>query len=152
MIHHYQNAIIHNKQDKFTKMFEEDYPFMDEQMVTDLFLLAVRVGNYDITKYLIDKGCHPNVKDKQGLTAVQIACYRRQPEMMELLLTKGGDFEVTLKNGDTPLHTVCRLKFDELKDILIAHGANYDRWKNKEGLTAKDLYEREPEHPHKGYF
>ena len=121
MIHHFQKAIIHNKQEKFIKMFEEYYPYIDDQMMTEIFLFAVRCGNYDISKFLIDKGCHPNVKDKQGLTAVQIACYRRQPEMMELLLTKGGDFEVTLKNGDTPLHTVCRLKYDELKDILIAY-------------------------------
>ncbi|UOF00800.1 ankyrin repeat domain-containing protein [Bdellovibrio reynosensis] len=48
---------------------------------------SVRFGNHEVTRYLIDQGAKRNIKDKKGLTALDIARQNKDQRTVNLLST-----------------------------------------------------------------
>jgi ankyrin repeat protein len=61
-------------------------------------------GDQVEVRLILSRGHDPNVPDDDGWTPLHWACYRHQPEMVELLLEHGALVANKSFSGDTPLH------------------------------------------------
>ena len=97
---------------------------------------AVKSGDLQKVKRLIEKGAEVNVKDKYGRTPL---FFTLSPEIIELLIKKGTDVNAKDNLGGTPLHRALNKaaqskKYEKAK-LLIEKGAN---------VNAKDRFGRTP--------
>ena len=106
--------------------------------------LAARMGHLDTVKLLLGEKADPNLKDKNGATALNVAAHyapRDQAAIIRALLEAGAKVDATdpKLNNDTPLMTVVAQTRD-LASIseLLKWGASLTA-KNNSGRTAKDL-------------
>src|SRR5262249_1559312 len=58
-------------------------------------------------------------RDKNGWTALHVAAFANQPELIELLLAKGADLHARNAKGQTPLHTAA---IGERREPLFEEG------------------------------
>jgi len=65
--------------------------------------LAVREGQLDIARLLIDRGAEVDVLDTKDFTPLHNAAWNGNLEMTELLLDAGADINASTYDGDTPL-------------------------------------------------
>jgi ankyrin repeat protein/beta-lactamase regulating signal transducer with metallopeptidase domain len=94
--------------------------------------LLFDAGNAEVAKILIDHGIDPNVRDKNGQTALhEIAGYKEKPApALKVLLENGANPNVADSDGYTPLMAA---KDGESVEILLKHGANPNA-KTKAGM------------------
>ena len=91
-----------------------------------------------VSKFL-SKGIDPNLRDKDGNTALHYASLNDSKDIVQLLLDRGADIEAKNKKGETALHKAIYCDFkdifrDEVK-LLLDRGANIEV-KNKNNETA----------------
>ncbi|CAN5640331.1 hypothetical protein BH11BAC2_BH11BAC2_07760 [soil metagenome] len=87
---------------------------------TSPLMEAVRSGNMEIGKLLLDKGALVNKTDLQKNTALNWAVKYNQIAFVQLLLDHGAS--VTMKekvSGEDAIHIAQRLKFTEIEKLLI---------------------------------
>jgi ankyrin repeat protein len=101
---------------------------------------AARDGDPDAVGLLLSKGVDANVRDKNGLTPLQLAISRRpaggadwrearmkeEREVVDLLLAAGAAVEVKGKNGNRPLHLAAMFGRLDMAELLIGRGAEID--------------------------
>ncbi len=63
-------------------------------------------------------------RDKYGNSPLQIAAYKGHTEIVEFLLSKGGEVNATSKFGGTALYMASYAGQEEVVEVLIAHGAD----------------------------
>lgn len=92
---------------------------------------------FELLEYLIKKGADVNLKNKEGLSPIHLACYS---ENIRILLESGADIQSQDKQGDTPLHSLVKEGKEKIDVIeyLIKAGAKIDL-KNKNGETPLDI-------------
>ncbi|RDB25523.1 hypothetical protein Hypma_006508 [Hypsizygus marmoreus] len=73
----------------------------------------------------------PNIPDPFTYTPMHAAASYGQLEVLDYLISRGGDVNVTDGDGDTPLYTVENI---ETAKFLVEHGATVDR-RNVEGIS-----------------
>jgi ankyrin repeat protein len=89
----------------------------------------------EMTRLLLSKGARPNLRNRQGQTALMLA---RGAEVVRLLLARGASVNAQDWRGDTAL-TLATLVGDGAKGrILLKAGANF-RLRNRKGQTALNL-------------
>lgn len=91
-------------------------------------------------KFLTQKGANPNIRDKKGVSPLQLAVQLGFPEGAEALLKAGADVDVNDSAGETPLIAAVHRRDAPLVRILLANGADPDRTDNS-GRSARDYAE-----------
>ena len=102
------------------------------------FWTMVGVGNLQAVKQHLAKGLDINAKNKDGVTALQIATLLGQYEIAELLVQKGADVNTKANDGTTALHSAAFLgRYKEAKLLLENRiDANI---RDNDGATAIDI-------------
>ena len=97
---------------------------------------AVRYGNVDVIKALLDSGANVNAKDNLGKTPVMIISPKeKSQEIYKLLISYRADLNEKDMFGDTVLHNAIMVNSDaETVSILTNNGADINT-RNKEGVT-----------------
>ncbi|WVF72126.1 hypothetical protein IAT40_006938 [Kwoniella sp. CBS 6097] len=99
-------------------------------------------GDLERVQYLIEsEGMTPNDKDSNSYTPMHAASSYAHFELLEYLLSKGGNPNIQDDDGDTPLYVVESL---EVARWLVEKGADLAH-ENEEGLTAAEALEED--HP-----
>lgn len=80
---------------------------------------------------LITSGASPNDKDAHSYTPMHAAASYAHLELLEYLLSVGGDVNLADDDGDTPLFTCESV---DAARWLVEHGADAEH-RNEEGLT-----------------
>ncbi|CAG2198841.1 unnamed protein product [Mytilus edulis] len=89
-------------------------------------LISTHGGHVDIVDMLIKKGWDVNSVDKQGRTALFIACEEGYTKIVTLLIDTNADVYKFNNSGDTPLHAACLAGNFEIVRILIEHNGYID--------------------------
>lgn len=109
-------------------------------------LEAAKDPEADMLNYLIEKSFNPNLVNRAGQTALQIAAKYQHLEAVKLLLSKGADIDHQDTLGMTALHTAVACNASQSVEIvqaLLSSSAN-SGLRNLNNKTAKDLtYEME---------
>lgn len=100
--------------------------------------VAVKEGDTELVKYLLEKGANPNAKGAFGETPLHIAVDRGYLDIVKLLLENGADPNIQSNEGNTPLHIAVISSSADIAYELISHGAKKDI-KNNFGKTPLDL-------------
>jgi len=103
---------------------------------------AVKQGNIDKIKELLDKGVNVNVATSVGWTPLHVAVYCGCTNIVKLLLNHGADVNVRDNDGWTPLLFTAYYGREDIVKLLLNHGADLDI-KNKEGKTPIDIAKEE---------
>ncbi|TFK40312.1 ankyrin repeat-containing domain protein [Crucibulum laeve] len=94
--------------------------------------VAAGDGDLDRVKELIEShSLSPNVPDPNSYTPMHAAASYGQIEVLEYLVSRGGDVNITDDDGDTPIYTVENV---DTARWLVEHGAIVDR-RNQEGIS-----------------
>lgn len=123
---------------------------------------AARSGQQEIVQLLLDWGAQPNIKDRCGRTAVEIAASVKHDNVVKLLVSHGADIDLATASllgdtdlvrqlitrgvdvntrtaeGLTPLMLATQRGKDEVAELLLANGADVDAVTN-DGWTALDF-------------
>lgn len=110
-----------------------------------LLHLAVRNGDVETTKILLERGANPNAADNTGRTPLHWACFEGRPwargdnaskcfELAQALISGGADVNAKDKLGSTPLHYSAWFGCKKTAALLIEKGAEVNAV-NQEGYT-----------------
>lgn len=88
-------------------------------------------------RFLIGKGANPNLADKNGVTALQLASNLGWSEGVVILVGRGASVDVANSAGETPLISAIHRRDVELVRVLLKAGANPERSDNS-GRSARD--------------
>lgn len=88
-------------------------------------------------RFLLGRGANPNLADKNGVTALQLASALGWSDGVEILVGKGASVDVSNAAGETPLIAAIHRRDVVLVRALLKAGANPDRSDNS-GRTARD--------------
>ena len=86
---------------------------------------ATEMGHQKLVLFLLD--CDPlllNMKTKEGLSPINIAAWRGDKQMVELLLAQGAEIDDRTKWGEVPLHHAVTFGHAEVCEILLKAGAD----------------------------
>ena len=68
------------------------------------FFKAIKVGNVEWVRQLIEDGANPNIKDRYGETPLHISARSGHAKIIEILIAGGADVKAKDDFGQTPLH------------------------------------------------
>lgn len=95
----------------------------------------VAKGDFEGARKAIEQGADLEAKDPgTGASVLHYAVMRGNPEILQLLLSKGVDVNSRTKNGTTPLHTAVLYNRYEVAETLLNKGADVDA-KSSSGAT-----------------
>ena len=102
------------------------------------FWAMAGAGNLQAVKEHLAKGLDINAKNKDGVTALQIATLLGQYEIAELLVQKGADVNAKANDGTTALHSAAFLGRHKEAKLLLENRIDADI-RNNDGATAIDI-------------
>lgn len=86
---------------------------------------AVEHGLSQLTQHLLKHGVDPNSYDLDGRTALQIAAWRNDLRIAEILLENGADPNAPASRGcRCALSWAAKQGFDDFVNLLVCHGAD----------------------------
>ncbi|OBV10201.1 ankyrin repeat domain-containing protein [Erythrobacter dokdonensis] len=92
------------------------------------------------TRFLLQRGADPNIRNKKGLTPLQMATTLGFVEGAEALIKGGADVNVGDQTGETPLIAAVHQRNTELVRVLLDKGADPDHNDNS-GRSARQYME-----------
>ena len=106
---------------------------------TGLHIVAQR---RDLTwlRFLLSKGANPNIEDKNGTTALQLAANLGFVDGVDVLVARGAHVDHANASGETPLISAVHRRDIAMVRLLLEKGANPDRNDNS-GRSARDYAE-----------
>lgn len=104
---------------------------------------AAADGNLSVIKQAVESGVSPNAKDENGYSAISAAVSYRHEELLDYLMSAGGDVNIRDSDGDTPLFACETIAMARL--LVEKYGANVDL-RNDRGLTAGEAIREEGEY------
>lgn len=119
LVMQYHNIEVFKKlvdqMDSVNKPFLEGYP---------LIHMAIDYGFSDGVKYLLEKGCNPNLIAPNGKTPLCYAAHKKDALLCEELIKKGADVNKITYDETTPLLEAVFSNSLEVANILLANKAN----------------------------
>ncbi|GAB4475713.1 ankyrin repeat domain-containing protein [Erythrobacter tepidarius] len=91
-------------------------------------------------RFLLQRGADPNIRNKKGLTPLQIATTLGFTDGVEALVKGGANVNVGDQTGETPLIAAVHQRNPELVRVLLALGADPDHNDNS-GRSARQYME-----------
>ncbi len=92
------------------------------------------------TRFLLQRGADPNIRNKKGVTPLQLATALSFVEGAEALIKGGANVNVADQTGETPLIAAVHARNVTLVRLLLAQGADPDRNDNS-GRSARNYME-----------
>jgi hypothetical protein len=102
--------------------------------------VAVMNNNYDVAKFLIERGADLNVANCRSETPLHQAVVLGNIEMTRLLVEEGSYIDAEDECGETPLHFAVREDKTDIVDYLLSTGADADH-SNHDDETPAELAE-----------
>ena len=102
------------------------------------FWTMAGAGNLQAVKEHLAKGLDINAKNKDGVTALQIATLLGQYEIAKLLIQNGADVNTKSNDGTTALHSAAFLGRHKEAKLLLENRIDADI-RNNDGATAIDI-------------
>ena len=100
-------------------------------------------GDEKAVMEILKAGCDKDIRDSVGATALHVAVYNTNTQVLKLLLDYGFDPNATItKNGCTPLHNAVTANNPAAVRILLQYGADPDI-KDFNGSTPLDRARKE---------
>jgi hypothetical protein len=91
-------------------------------------------------RFLLQRGADPNIRNKKGLTPLQLAASLGFTEGVEALIKGGASVNVADQTGETPLIAAVHARNVPLVRLLLEKGGDPDRNDNS-GRSARDYME-----------
>ena len=94
-------------------------------------LAAVRRGDVDAARLLLEHGADPDARDKDGWAVLHKAAWNGYVELVHPLVERGADVNAELEDGQTPLFLACYAGHLGIIESLLSHGADVnvrDKW------------------------
>lgn len=91
-------------------------------------------------RFLLQRGANPNVRNKKGVTPIQLATRMGFVEGVEELIKRGADINVSDSQGETPLISAVHQRNIQLIRRFLKDGGDPDRNDNS-GRSARDYME-----------
>jgi ankyrin repeat protein len=119
----------------------DDIDFQDEKTGNTALINATINNDLDAVRIFIIGGAKPYIKNKEGMTALAIACRDNYKKIAKFLVTSTEDVIVNIQDehGNTPLHFAC---YNDNKTIvkMLVTDANADvNIQDKDGNTPLHL-------------
>ncbi len=101
--------------------------------------LHISVQRSDLlwVRFLLQRGGDPNIRNKKGVTPLQLATALGFAEGAEELIKKGASIDIADQTGETPLIAAVHARNVSLVRLLLSKGADPDRSDNS-GRSARD--------------
>ena len=105
------------------------------------FVVALGMGHFLTTKFLHDKGAHPDVKGHKEYTPLHSAVIHGDSGMVQVLLEYKADVHARVHDANTPLHLTAGyvyrgrinpLSMSNIARLLLEHGADVNARNNKQ--------------------
>ena len=103
------NAIKNNDIERIKNIVESEVPIVDIQCINEALIIALKIYNWEIVKYLIEHGADVNIKNDNGKTALNWA----EPYIGQNTIVRIGGKDIT----------ICKETIDEIIKILMEAGA-----------------------------
>ncbi|AGA67448.1 ankyrin repeat-containing protein [Brachyspira pilosicoli P43/6/78] len=97
-------------------------------------MIAVYKKDYDMVKYLLDKGANPNTANNEKKTALMIAIANNNFDISKLLIQQGANINTKDEYGYTALMRAAMIGSYEMVKFLLENGANINT-KDNDGNT-----------------
>ena len=94
--------------------------------------------------FLLSKGADPNMRDREGNSALMLASQLSYAEGISLLLDRRASVDLANNSGETPLIRAVQLRDLTTVRTLLTAGANPNKADTGAGLSAKQYAERDP--------
>ena len=91
-------------------------------------------------RFLLQRGADPNIRNKKGLTPLQVATTLGFTDGVEALIKGGASVNIGDQTGETPLIAAVHQRNPELVRLLLAQGADPDHNDNS-GRSARQYME-----------
>jgi ankyrin repeat protein len=91
-------------------------------------------------RFLLQRGADPNIRNKKGVTPLQLATALGFTEGAEELIKKGANVNIADQTGETPLIAAVHARDVQMVRLLLEKGADPDRNDNS-GRSARDYME-----------
>ncbi len=91
-------------------------------------------------RFLLQRGANPNIRDKKGVTPLQMATTLGFVDGVEELIKRGAQVDVSDRAGETPLIAAVHRRDTAVIRLLLEKGADPDRNDNS-GRSARDYVE-----------
>ena len=113
--------------------------------------IAAMEGHTDIVQYLVSEGAPVNAQDRDGVTALMLACcYNRSEIIVYFLLNHGADPNIQDRYNGTALQFACYKQMTVGVELLLAYGADHSL-RGRKGSTPlmfsclkKDVFTMDP--------
>ncbi len=130
----FTGAVKNNRADVVKKMLAEGYnPNVKMPNGDPALVFAIRADNSEVLPLLMNaKGIDIDQSNAYGESALMVAAYKKNVELVKQLLAKGAI--VDRPSGWTPLHYAAEAGSSELVDLFIKKGANVNV-RTKSGVT-----------------
>lgn len=102
--------------------------------------IVVERGDAVWVRFLLQRGADPNIRNKRGISPLQLATAKGFTEGVEALLQGGASINVSDQTGETPLIAAVHARNVGLVRLLLEKGADPDRNDNS-GRSARDYME-----------
>lgn len=106
---------------------------------TGLHIVITR-GDAVWTRFLLQRGADPNIRNRRGVTPLQLATSLGFTEGVEALIKGGANVNVADQTGETPLIAAVHARNTALVRLLLSKGADPDRNDNS-GRSARNYME-----------